>query len=169
MAAATTAPATATPERRRLRFETIADALAEADRLVVAERTGRLDRAGNWPLGQTLGHLATWADFAFDGYPPAVRAPLPVRLILRLFRGRILNKGMMTGVRVGNAPGGTIGLDVLPTDEGLRRFRAATERLGATIPTVVNPAFGRLSHEDWIKLNLRHAELHLGFQVPRES
>jgi hypothetical protein len=160
-------PTPPTPQRRRLRFETIDDALAEADRLAAADREGRLDRAGNWTLGQTLGHLATWAAFAFDGYPAAVRAPLPVRLILRLVRGRILNNGMTTGVRVGKAPGGTVGLDVLPVDEGLRRFRAAMERLRAAAPTIENPVFGRLTHDDWIKLNLRHAELHLGFQLPR--
>jgi hypothetical protein len=151
---------------RQLRFETIDDAVAEAERLVIAEREGRLDRAGNWPLGQTLGHLATWASFAFDGYPASVHAPLPIRMILRMMRGRILNKGMMTGVKVGRAPGGTLGLDAMDAEEGLRRFRAALERLRTTAPSIPNPAFGRLSHEQWIQLNLRHAELHLGFQVP---
>lgn len=153
--------------RRKLRFETLDDALAEAERLAAAERDGRLTHTGNWTLGQTLGHLATWTNFAFDGYPPEVHAPLPVRLILRLLRNRILNTGMQPGVKIGKVPGGTLGLDVLPTDEGLRRFRAALERLRGTGPGVVNPAFGRLTHGQWIQLNLRHAELHLGFQVPR--
>lgn len=152
---------------RRLRFETIDDALAEAERLVAAEQAGRLDRVGNWTLGQALGHLATWANFAFDGYPPEVRAPLLVRYILRATRGRFLKKGLAPGVKLGNIPGGTFGLDVLPADEGLRRFRAAMERLRATAPTIDNPAFGRLTHEEWTRLNLRHAELHLGFHVPR--
>lgn len=88
------------PPRRKLRFETVDDALREAQRLAEAEREGRLARAGNWTLGQTLGHLATWV-FAF-GYSPAVRAPLPVRLILRLMRNRVLNHGMMTGVKIGS-------------------------------------------------------------------
>src|SRR4051812_9428367 len=145
------------PQRRQLRFETIEDALGEADRLAAAEREARLDRAGNWALGQTLGHLATWANFAFDGYPPEVRAPLPVRLILRLMRGRILKGGMMPGVKVGKVPGGTLGLDALPADEGLRRFRAAMERLRGAAPTAVNPVFGRLTHGQWIQLNLRRA------------
>jgi hypothetical protein len=159
---------TAAQQSRRLRFETIDEALAEADRLISAEREGRLDRTGNWPLGQTLGHLATWASFALDGYPPEIRAPLPVRLILRMMRGGILRKGMMAGVKIGTIPGGTVGLDVLEAEEALRRFRAAIERLRATAPSIPNPVFGRLSHEQWIQLNLRHAELHLGFQVPRE-
>ena len=155
------------PVRRRLRFESIEDAIAEAERLVAADRAGRLDRAGNWRLGQALGHLATWANFAFDGYPATVRAPLPVRLLARLMRTTILNKGMMPGVRVGKVPEGTLGVEPLDADEGLRRFRAATERLRSTAPTTPNPVFGPLTHAQWIQLNLRHAELHLSFQCPR--
>ena len=154
-------------KRRKLRFASIDDALIEAERLVAAEREGRLDCVGNWKLGQALGHLATWASFAFDGYPPEVRAPLPVRVILRMMRGTVLTKGMMTGVRIGKLPGGTVGLDELDADEGLRRFCAALERLRSTPPTIPNPVFGPLTHEQWIQLNLRHAELHLSFQCPR--
>lgn len=153
-------------KRRTLRFETIDDAIAEAERLVVAERGKRCERCGNWPLGQALGHLATWATFAFDGYPPQVRAPLPVRMILRMMRGTILNKGMMTGVRIGKVPGGTLGMEPLDAEEGLRRFRAAFERLRDSSPTIENPVFGKLTHDQWIQLNLRHAELHLSFHAP---
>ena len=32
-------------------------------------------------------------------------------MILRMMRGTILNKGMMTGVRIGKLPGGTVGLE----------------------------------------------------------
>jgi hypothetical protein len=156
----------AAAQRRTLHFQTIDDALSEAERLVAAEREGRLQRAGNWTLGQALGHLATWASFAFEGYPPECRAPLPVRMIARLLRNRFLTHAMPPGVRIGRAPGGTVGLDVLPADEGLRRFRAAMERLRQTPPTAANPVFGPLTHEQWKNLNLRHAELHLGFQVP---
>jgi hypothetical protein len=154
------------PQRRILHFASIDEALAEAERLVSAEREGRVVRAGNWSLGQSLGHLATWANFAFEGYPPEVHAPLPIRLILRSLRGTILKKGMMTGVKIGKVPGGTVGLDELPSDEGLRRFRDAMERLERESPTLTNPVFGKLTHPQWIQLNLRHAELHLGFQVP---
>jgi hypothetical protein len=159
--------ATATQSRRELRFQSIDDALSEADRLVAAEREGRLACAGTWKLGQALGHLATWANFAQDGYPADVRAPLPVRMILRLMRGMVLKKGMMPGVRIGKLPGGTVGLEEMDAEEGLRRFRAAMERLRASPPTIPNPVLGPLTHEQWIQLNLRHAELHLSFQCPR--
>jgi hypothetical protein len=156
----------ATSHRRKLRFESIDDALGEAERLVNAEHEGRLTQTGKWTLGQALGHLATWANFGFDGYPQSVRAPLPVRMILRAMRKRILNQGMMIGVKIRGVPGGTVGMEVQSTDEGARRFREAFERLGATCPTTANPVFGRMNHEQWIHLNLRHAELHLGFLRP---
>src|SRR5690349_20727352 len=145
----TVAPDTSTPSappaRRTLRFASLDEVLAEAERLAVAERAGRLRRAGNWPLGQTLGHLATWGAFALDGCPPEVCAPLPIRLILRMMRNRILTKGMMPGVKVGRVPGGTLGLEPLDTETGLRRLRDVYARLRATAPTIPNPVFGRLT------------------------
>ena len=154
-------------QRRKLRLNSIDEALAEAERLAAAERGGRLKQLGNWTLGQVLGHLATWAEFAFEGYPSVVQAPLPVRVILRLLRNRILNKGMMAGVRIGKVPEGTLGTEPVAIDEGLRRYRAAMQRLRSTSPSMINPAFGRLTHEQWILLNLRHSELHMSFLLPK--
>ena len=54
-----------------------------------------------------------------------------------------------------------------PEDRWFSRFRAAMDRLRTTAPAAPNPVFGRLTHEQWIQLNLRHAELHLGFHLPR--
>src|SRR4051812_8985789 len=168
-AASTDTPTGEAVQRRKLWFYTIDDALADAERLVAAEAAGRLEHVGNWTLGQALNHLATWADFAFDGYPASVHAPLPVRLILRVMWNRILSKGMMAGVRVGKVPGGTLGAEVVATADAMTRFRSAFERLRGSAPTVVNPVFGRLTHGQWIQLNLRHAELHLSFQIPQIS
>jgi hypothetical protein len=156
----------ATVKRRSLRFNTIDEALLEATRLAAAERDGQLRQAGTWSLGKTLGHLATWANFALDGYPASVHPPLPVRIIAKLMRNSVINKGMPPGMRIGRVPGGTLGLDEMPTDEGLVRFNDALERIRRAAPTQPNPAFGPLTHEQWISLNLRHAELHLGFHVP---
>jgi hypothetical protein len=158
--------ATAKLPRRMLRFHTIDDALAEAMRLAAAEGEGRLTQAGNWTLGQTLGHLATWADFAFGGYPSSVVPPAPIRMIARLFRNRFINKGMPAGMKIRGVPGGTLGTQPMTTELGLRRFQVAMEGLRQTAPSIPSPVFARLTHEQWIQLNLRHAELHLGFLVP---
>lgn len=154
--------------RRVLHFDSIDQALAEVDRLIAAEREDRLDRAGTWTLGQTLGHLATWIDFSFDGYPGSIDPPPLLRVLVKLFKRRVLTKGMIPGMRIGRVPGGTLGIDVLSTEEGASRFRASFARLRSTPPTLNNPIFGPLTHEQWIQLNLRHAELHLGFLIPRD-
>lgn len=154
-------------QRRNLRFESLEAAIAEAESLVRLEQQGKLTHIGQWTLGQALGHLATWANFPFDGYPPEVHAPWFIRMILRAMRGTILKKGMMAGVKVGKVPGGTLGTEVIPAEEGLTRVKAAFARLQANVPVVSNPAFGKLTHEEWIQLNIRHAELHLSFQIPK--
>ncbi|MGE4197174.1 MAG: DUF1569 domain-containing protein, partial [Phycisphaerales bacterium] len=64
---------------------------------------------------------------------------------------------------------GTLGVEPMPTDAALDRLRRAWERLMSTAPTVPNPIFGPLPHDDWIKMNLRHAELHMGYLHPPEK
>ena len=47
--------------------------------------------------------------------------------------------------------------------EDLRKAasRLRTEKLGAR-----HPVFGRMTDAEWIKLHLRHAELHLSYALP---
>lgn len=151
--------------RRRLSFTSVDEVLAEADRLVAAERGGRLVRLGNWTLGQTLGHLAAWAGFCFDGYP--INPPRVIGWILRLRRKQFIHGTMPAGVRIPRVSGGTVGTEALSTEEGHQRFRRAFERLKDNRPPDRHPFLGRMSHEDWIALNLRHAELHLSFMLPQ--
>jgi hypothetical protein len=157
------------PNRRSLHFNTIDDAIAEATRLAAADRAGKLKQLGNWSLGQALAHCAAWSDFAFIGYPHQVaHPPLPVRLIARLLRNRILTKAMMPGMKIGRVPNGTLALDILPTDEALPKFVNAFTRLRDECPKNDNPVFGPLTHAQWIQLNLRHTELHLSFHLPAD-
>jgi hypothetical protein len=150
--------------RRKLQFETTDQALAEADRLVEAERAGRLHRLGNWTLGQTLGHLAAWAEYSYTGAP--LKPPFFIRWILRLQKQKILYKPMQPGIQIRGVEGGTLSTEPMPVDEAQTRLRRALERLKTEAPTVPNTIFGPLTHEEWIALNLRHAELHLGYFIP---
>ena len=54
----------------------------------------------------------------------------------------------------------------MPLDEAVARVRQVMKRLENEAPAAPNVVFGPLSHEEWIALNLRHAELHLGFLIP---
>lgn len=147
--------------RRTLRFANLDEALADAEKLVGAERAGQLVRVGNWTLGQALGHLAAWVGYGFDG--PPIRPPWFVKLILRTRKNKYLNHGMPAGVHIPRVEGGTLATERLSTDDGLAKYRAAVDRLRAGCPEQPNVIFGRLTHAEWIQLNCRHAELHLSF------
>jgi hypothetical protein len=151
-------------DRRVLRFESIDQLTAEVDRLAEAERAGRLRRLGNWTLGQALGHLAAWAEYSYTGFP--LKVPFFVRWVLRLRKHKYLNGPLPAGVRIPRVEGGTLATDVVPLDEALGRFRRVMARLKAEAPSLPSPVFGPLTDEESIALNLRHAELHLGFFVP---
>jgi hypothetical protein len=150
--------------RRKLHFDSLDQLLAEVDRLVDAERKGRLRRLGNWTLGQTLGHLATWTEYGYTSCP--LKVPFFIRWILRLQKKKWLRGPLPAGKWIPGVEGGTLGTDPLPLDEALPRFRRAIERLKTEPPTEPSPAIGMLTHDEAIALNLRHAELHLGFFVP---
>jgi hypothetical protein len=150
--------------RRKLRFDSIDEVLADVDRLVEAERAGRLGHVGNWSLGQTLGHLASWAEYAYAGYPG--RPPVFIRWILRRRKQKFIHEPMRAGVKIPGIPGGTYATEPVPLAEAEGRLRRVLARLKSEAPTLVHPIFGPLSHGEWIGINLRHAELHLGFHVP---
>jgi hypothetical protein len=147
--------------RRQLKFDRLEDILAEVDRL----NQGKVKTLGNWSSGQILCHLATVMNQSIDGSP--VHFSLPLRILGRLMKGRVLNKGMQPGFQLkGQAA------DVLlppPTnwEEGLSKFRAAIGRLQTETKREPSPFLGAMTREDWDKLHCRHAELHLSFLSPQ--
>lgn len=151
-------------QRRRITFATPGEALDDAEAIVAADGAGTLRRCGAWTAGQSLGHIAAWIDYAFDGYPftvdPADAAASRARL------GVVLASGLKPGVRLPGATWGTFGIDDLPAPEALARLRAAWARLVRAEPTRAHAFFGELTHPQWIALNLRHAELHQSHLLP---
>ena len=68
-------------ERRRLRFNNVDELRAEIDRILTAERAGTLRRSGNWTTGRVFGHLATWINYGYEGFPmrpPWFRPSVPL-------------------------------------------------------------------------------------------
>jgi hypothetical protein len=150
--------------RRLLRFESIDQEIAETDRLVEAERGGRLKRMGNWSLGQALNHLACWVEMSYTGSP--LKPPFFIKWILRMRKKSFLYGPMRPGVKIPGVAGGTLATEPMPLEEAATRLRRAFERLKTEAPTAPNPIFGPLTHDEWTALHLRHAELHLGFFSP---
>lgn len=150
--------------RRVLRFASLDEVISEVGRLAEADRAGRLKTLGNWTLGQTLGHLACWAEYAYTGTP--LKVPFLIRWLLRPAKRKFLYSPMRAGAKIPGVQKGTLGTDLVSLDEGLERYRRVLERLRVEPPTAPQVVFGSLTHEEWIALNLRHAELHLSYLIP---
>ncbi len=150
---------------RELHFKTLEEALAEVDRIAAAERSGTLQRLGNWTTGQVFGHIAYWINLGFDGGGPT--PPWFIRLMGPMIKKKILYGNLQKGFRLPGAPEGTYGTENLSLDEGEKRIKAAINRLMTDTPARPNPVFGKMTREEWVALHLRHHELHLGFLVPQ--
>lgn len=148
-------------KRRELCLQNLEDVLAEAGRIGLADVEGQLTCRGNWSAGQVFGHVAFWIHAAFDGLP--FRVPWFLRLIGPMLRGYAIGPKLPAGIRLSSAPDGTWGTDPLSTQEGADALYAAVHRLIQGPPSAPHPLFGRLSHEQWKTLHIRHAELHFSF------
>ena len=151
--------------RRPVRFESLEELSAEAERIAEAEHAGRARALGNWSPGQNLQHLARFMTCSLDGF--GKEPPLPVKLfgrVLRLFlRGGMFQKPVPPGFKLPR------GMPFIPAEqvgagEGARELCAVIDRVQQGAPFIpASPLFGRLTREQWIALHLRHAELHLSF------
>ncbi len=151
------------PNRRTIRFESLDKLLDDIHQIEIADREQRLTTVGNWSAGQILAHVANWIDYGYVGYP-IKSPPWFIKPILRLMLGKYLKQGMPSGVRIPGIKEGTVGMDPVSVAEGVAKLRKAIARLQSNEPCAYDsPAFGKMSHEDRIRLNLRHAELHLSF------
>ncbi len=144
-----------------LRFERLDEALADVQAMAQLERAGKLRCLGKWTFGQVLGHLATWVDYSYDGVP--MKVPFFLKWMLRPMKQRFLNKPMRAGSNIPRVPGGTLAIDVFSSEEGVARFNRSFTRLRGEAPGLPHLLFGVMSHEDWVKMHLRHSELHLSF------
>ena len=150
-------------ERRDLQFNSIDECVADIHQILEADRNGQLRAVGNWTPGQVLSHVAAWIEYGYEGYPMKP-PPFFIRWILRFQLKKILRNGMPTGVRIPGIKEGTVGMEEMPTAEAGQRAKTAFERLSKREESKYDsPAFGKMSHDDRIRLNLRHAELHLGY------
>lgn len=152
-------------EHRTLHFQSVDEGVAEVERLAEAEtRT-----SGKYSFPQIVDHLAHAFDIS-SGHrqPPAV--PLPLRLAMRMLRGRIISRPMSPGVKLpGPAQEFFWDHNTTELDEAIRHFREAFARYRDTQPLPKHPLFGQMTREQNEQLQCRHMELHLGFVHPTFS
>lgn len=151
------------PNYRKLQFADIAECMDELSRIEQAHHDGTLTTTGDWTPGQILSHLSAWIEFAYDGFPLKA-PPIFVRWLLKFLMKRTLAKGSMSpGINIPGVEGGTIGQEKMETVAALERYRAALSRMQSEPAIHHSPAFGKVSDDVRIKMNLMHAQLHLGF------
>ncbi len=154
---------TSSLNRRTLSFETIDDVIEDVNRIQAADANQTLAVCGQWTAGEILTHLSAWIEYGYEGYPMQP-APWIVRQGMKLFLRSILKNGMKPGGKIPGVEGGTTGQMKVATETACQRYLVALNRLASNEPVKYpSPGFGDLSTEKRVKLNLRHAELHLSF------
>ena len=146
--------------RRELQFHNIEDIQAEVERLASAE----IRTLGNWSPGQIYWHLAKVMNDSIDG--SAMRLSWFMRMLGRLFKGRMLNRPMPAGVKLPKAAAEVVEPPPTTLEQGLELYRTALRRQLTETNREPSPFLGQMTREEWTQLHCRHAELHLGFLIP---
>lgn len=149
--------------RRELNFRSLDDVVADAEMLVSLPTVRTL---GNWPLTNLLTHLTITFNNSIDGFP--VRAPLFIRLLGPFIKGSVLKAPKMSpGIRLPKAAEPAVFPDAASPQAAMKELRSAIARARTEQMVAPHPAFGRMTHDEWLTLHLRHCELHLSYAVPR--
>jgi len=149
-------------QRRDVHYDSYDDLLADAERLV----SGDVQTVGNWTLGQILKHLAQSLNSSIDGTD--MKFPWLMKKIFPLFvnKEKMLNNPLPPGFKIPKKGEAQFSPDPsVSTAEGLASLRAAIERCRTETSRAEHPAFGQLTREEWDKMHLRHAELHMSFAI----
>ena len=151
--------------RRKLRFHSFEDVLADAERL----RSIPHRQLGNWTLGMVLKHLGNGMIGCVDGKPFTVNWKMKVIGPI-LLRPILLHVKFPSGFKLPRRAAEVLipSTDV-PYEEGLAQFHAGLARMRETEQRIAHPVIGRLNARQWNKFHLRHAELHLSFLVPESA
>src|SRR5439155_6276145 len=112
-----------------------------------------------WSPGQILQHLAVSMNLSIDGNP--IRLAWWIRLMGKIFKGRVLNKPMPAGLNLSKEAAAKLIPPPTSWEQGLANVRQALTRQKNESKRSPSPFLGELTNEEWIKLHCRHAELHL--------
>lgn len=156
---------TPVPSRRVVSFPSLDDLDRDLVLIEAAHRSGSLRHMGARRPGPILMHLATSIRGSLDGMPELTRAaPLWLRLVGPMVKGRVLSRPLNPGVRMSPRAEAALWNDAATVDAALTELRAQLSRLksGAVVKSR-HPIFGRMTPDEWTTFHLRHAELHLSF------
>ena len=147
--------------RRQVQFASYDELLADIDRL----SSGPVTALGNWSPGQAFAHLARAYNSSIDGF--SMTFPFPMRLMGKLFRKKLLTMQMPPGFKLPAAGAKAMVPPATATEDGAAQLRAAIERLKREHHRANHPMMGPLTREEWDRVHLTHARLHLSFLIPQ--
>lgn len=155
-------PNTLTAERRNVRYASLPEVVADAERLA---KTG-YRTVGQWTYPQILDHLSKSLGASIDGF--GFQAPWLVRALIAPFiKNSILTKGMKAGYKL---PGASLApASDLTLPAALDAIRSAVARYESEPQRAPHPFFGMLASQEYTSLHLRHSELHMSFVLPEGS
>jgi hypothetical protein len=163
--ATTTAPHVDTAHvsgRRQVRYANHDELLADVERLYAAG----YKQLGNWSLGQMCRHLTVAMNMALDG--AKVKPALPIRLVARfVFKNKAIAGPMKPGFKLPPKFAGSLIPDTTADADGVAELRTAVRRWNGEPQRHPHAFFGSLTTDEWEKLMLNHAAMHMGFLVPR--
>lgn len=155
--------------RRTLRFRSLDDLEAELDRIEQAHAAGALRATGNWTPGQILQHLAIFWAAGIDGFPAEMKPPALLVVAAKLLLKRRATSGVTTpaGFRLPRKARPHLEPPQTSFEDGMAALRAqiARTRAGESF-SHPSPLFGKLTHDEWQRLQFGHCQLHLGFLHP---
>jgi hypothetical protein len=154
------------PNRRDVRLQSLDDLANEIDRIVIAADLGMLRPMGNWSAAQILWHIGKLIELSYDRFSWRYqRGPVWLTKLLRRLSWRLL-------IRLAFRPGfqNPAEAAVLEPDPSLD-FNVAIAYLRQQLGRIRSgermtqeaSVEGPYSHEQWVYIHLRHAELHLSF------
>jgi len=158
--------------RRLVLLGTFNDLKLEIDRVAAAANAGAVRSLGNWTPAQVFWHIGRLMEFSFDGFPFSYRrGPTWVVRLFRLVAWRwLIALAFRPGFR--NPPEAAT-LEPAPSlslEEATAYLRQQIERIQHGERMVQEcSAEGPYTHEQWVYIHLRHAELHLGFLVIEDA
>jgi len=149
-------------DRRSLAFRSLDDILADAEAMMSRQP---IRTTGNWTAGQIIEHVGLFICWSIDGFPFTM--PFPLRFIGPLIKGRAQRKPLQSGIKAPgrmtpHMPGQGVALE-----DAMRTLRGEIGRVKAgKRMEKPSPLFGKLSHEEWVRIHCRHAEMHFSFMHP---
>lgn len=149
--------------RRDLSFRSFDDILAELDRIQQAHDRGSLATTGNWAPGSNLAHCADFFRWSLDGFPQ-IKPPLVFRILGPVVKPFVIGRPPPPGVPLKGDIARLIPEQGIPFDDGMHAMRDQLARISrGERMTARSPIFGRMTHDDWTKVQLGHCALHLSY------